>query len=200
MAFSLTHFVGMSCIGFMAIALCMATIQSVKTKFTEGKKPLTSYTTLQRISKIQCVERCSKEKQTGGCTLAGYNKATKTCYLSVDDAQDVLDTTDEMFGVFFYKPDQTGRFHVMLWSNIKMLNLASIKGIISVKTAIYTISFYRLRSAASRCKRDNCCVLHYTAGINSKVHVRCWLWDQRSRSNQLSLFWMGGRTAMCHRC
>ena len=98
----------------------MATIQSVKTKFTEGKKPSTSHTTLQRTSKIQCVERCSKEQQTGACTLAGYNKATRTCYLSVDDPQDVLDTTDEMLGVFFFGP---GRFHVMLWSQIKMLNL-----------------------------------------------------------------------------
>ena len=94
----------------MSIALCMATIQSVKTKFTEGKKLSTSHTTLQKISKIKCVERCSKEKQTGGCTLAGYNKATRTCYLSVDGPHDVLDTTDDMFGVFFYEPDQAGKF------------------------------------------------------------------------------------------
>jgi len=112
MAFSLTYFVGISCFGLMSIALCMATIQSVKTKFKEGKKLSTSHTTLQRISKIQCVERCSKGKQTGACTLAGYNKATKTCYLSVDDAQDVLDTTDETFGVFFYEPDLTGRLQI----------------------------------------------------------------------------------------
>jgi len=111
MAFSLTYCVGISCIGLMTIALCMATIQSVKTKFTEGKKLSTSHTTLQGISKIKCVEKCSKEKQTGGCTLAGYNKATKTCYLSVDGPQDVFDTTDEMFGVFFYEPDQAGIFH-----------------------------------------------------------------------------------------
>jgi len=42
------------------------------------------------------------------CTLAGYNKATKTCYPSVDDTQDVLDTTGEMTGVFFYEPGLTG--------------------------------------------------------------------------------------------
>ena len=107
----------------MTIALGMATIQSVKTKFTQGKKPLTSHTTLQGISKIQCVERCSKEKLTGACTLAGYNKATKTCHLSVDDPQDVLDTTDEMVGVFFYEPGQKGRFQVMISPQTKMLNL-----------------------------------------------------------------------------
>jgi len=111
MTFSLKYFVGISCIGLMNFALCMATIQTVQTKFTEGKKLSTSYTTLQRISKVKCVEICSKEKQTGGCTLAGYNKATRTCYLSVDGPQDVLDTTDEMFGVFFYEPDQAGIFY-----------------------------------------------------------------------------------------
>jgi len=88
----------------------MATVQSVTTKFTEGKILSTSYTTLLKISKIQCVERCNKEKKTNGCTLAGYNKATRSCYLSVDGPQDVLDTTDEMHGVFFYEPDQTGIF------------------------------------------------------------------------------------------
>jgi len=49
---------------------------------------------------------CGKmqQRQTGGCTLAGYNKATRSCYLRVD----VLDTTDETYGVFFYEPGQTG--------------------------------------------------------------------------------------------
>jgi len=93
----------------LTVSLCTANIQSVITKFTEGKKVSTSYTTLQKISKTQCVERCNKEKQTGRCTLAGYNKATRSCYLSVDGPQDVLDTTDEMYGVFFYESEQTGK-------------------------------------------------------------------------------------------
>ena len=92
----------------LTVSLCTANIQSVITKFTEGKKLSTSYTTLQKISKIQCVERCNKDRQTGGCTLAGYNKATRSCYLSVDGPQDVLDTEDEAYGVFFYEPGQTG--------------------------------------------------------------------------------------------
>jgi len=55
------------------------------------------------------VERCNKERQNGRCTLAGYNKATKTCYLSVDDPHNALDTPDEMAGVFFYEPDPNGK-------------------------------------------------------------------------------------------
>jgi len=85
---------------FVAISLCYADIQSVTTKFTEKKCVATSHTTLQKISKIKCVEKCNQERQKGRCTLAGYNKATKTCYISVDNPLDVVDTTDEMFGVF----------------------------------------------------------------------------------------------------
>jgi len=86
----------------VTITICTAIIQSVATKFTENKIVLTSHTELQMISKIKCVERCSKERQNGMCTLAGYNKSTKTCYLSVDNPQSVLNTTDEMSGVFFF--------------------------------------------------------------------------------------------------
>ena len=82
--------------------MCAATSQSVTTKFTERKRVLTSHTTLHNISKIKCVERCNKESQNSMCTLAEYNKSTKTCYLSVDNPQDVLNTTDEMTGVFFF--------------------------------------------------------------------------------------------------
>jgi len=112
MASSLKYCVGILCIGFMTISLCTTTLQSVTTELTEGKKLSTSYKTLQRISKIQCVERCNKEKQTGGCTLAGYNKATKSCFLSVDGPQDILDA-DKTYGVFFYEPEQTGIFQFL---------------------------------------------------------------------------------------
>ena len=106
---SLNDCVRHSLILLVTIALCSATIQSVTTRFTEKKSVATTHTTLQNISKIKCVEKCNKEKQNGRCTLAGYNKATNTCYLSVDDPQDALDTTDDMYGVFFYEP-QSGTF------------------------------------------------------------------------------------------
>jgi len=93
----------------VTITISTATIQNVTTWFTEKKSVATSHTTLQRISKIKCVDRCNKERQNGMCNLAGYNKATQTCYLSIDDPQDVLDTTDEMTGVFFYDPGPTSR-------------------------------------------------------------------------------------------
>jgi len=114
MAFYFKHFVGIALICLVKNYMCTATIQSVATKFTGGKKLSTSYSTLEKISKIQCVERCNKDKQTGGCTLAGYNKATRNCYLSVDGPQDVLDTTDEAYGVFFYEQDQTGNNQILL--------------------------------------------------------------------------------------
>jgi len=101
-------FVTSAIILFVAISLSNANTQSVTTMFTEKKCVATSHTTLQKISKIKCVEKCNQERQNGRCTLAGYNKATKTCYLSVDDPQDVLDTTDDMTGVFFYEPKHSG--------------------------------------------------------------------------------------------
>jgi len=95
------HFFGFSILFLLTLNMCTANIQSVMTTFTEKTRVATSHTTLQNISDIQCVRKCSKERQTGGCTLAGYNKATVTCYLSIDDPQDVLGTSDEMSGVFF---------------------------------------------------------------------------------------------------
>jgi len=92
------------------ITICTATIKSVATKFTEKKIVATSHTTLQNISKIKCVERCNQDRQSGQCTLAGYNKSAKTCYLSVDNPQDVLNTTDEMSGVFFFGMIKEYRF------------------------------------------------------------------------------------------
>jgi len=77
-------------------------MQSVATKFTEKRSVATSHTTLHNISKMKCVEKCKREQQNGMCTLAGYNKSTKTCYLSRDNPQDVLNTTDEGSGVYFF--------------------------------------------------------------------------------------------------
>ena len=104
MACCFKHFLRTLFILLGTVSLCTATVQSVMTTFTEKKTVATSHTTLQKLSNIQCVERCNNERQTGGCTVAGYNKATKTCYLSVDDSHDVLNTTDDMAGVFFYEP------------------------------------------------------------------------------------------------
>jgi len=116
MAFCLDNIVwSLTCLLF-TISLCNATIQSVTTKFTEKKSVTTSYATLNTVSKIKCVERCNQDRKNGRCSLAGYNKATKTCYLSDDDPLNALDTDDEMAGVFFYEQDLTGIFQMSFLS------------------------------------------------------------------------------------
>ena len=114
MPFFLEHFVRFSIMFLLTMTLCMATIQSVTTTFTEKRNVATSHTTLHTISRIKCVEKCNKERQTGGYTLAGYNKATKTCYLSVDNPQDVVDirVDDEMSDVFFFGLDPRGMYNM----------------------------------------------------------------------------------------
>jgi len=95
----------------LTISLCDANIQSVTSEFTEKKSVATSHTTLRNISKIKCVEMCNKERQNGRCTLAGYDKRTKTCYLSDDDPMNVLDNDDEMIGIF-YLQDLNGTYSI----------------------------------------------------------------------------------------
>ena len=119
MAFFLEHFVRTAIILLLTISLCYADIQSVATKFTEMKSVVTSYVTLQDISKIKCVEKCNKERQNNRCTLAAYDKRTKTCYLSDDDPMNVLDTENKMIGVFFYEPCVTGISTFLFKQNIK---------------------------------------------------------------------------------
>ena len=119
MAFCVEHFVRTSIVILLTVPLCNATIESVRFTFIEKKSVNTTHTSLHDISDIQCVRKCNKEKQNGRCTLAGYDKRTKTCYLSVDDPLSVFDTNDEMIGVFsyemtdvnYYEPEVTGIIH-----------------------------------------------------------------------------------------
>ena len=82
--------------------LSKANIQTIATTFTRGKAVATSHTVLHSVSKSQCVEKCKK----GTCVVAGYNTATRACYLSVDSQQDVIDVADESSGVFFLQGTQ----------------------------------------------------------------------------------------------
>jgi len=104
MDFDVEHFVRNLIIVLVSVTLCTATSESVMARFTENKNVATSHTTLQNVSDIQCVRKCNKERQRGMCTLAEYNKATKACYLSVDEPHAALDTADEMTGVFVLEP------------------------------------------------------------------------------------------------
>ena len=108
MALYLKIIIRTSVILLLTISLCMASIQSVTTRFTGNKRVATRHTTLHNISDIQCVRKCYREQQNGMCTLAGYNKTIETCYLSVNNPENVMDTTDKMSGVFFYEADSIG--------------------------------------------------------------------------------------------
>ena len=89
-------------IGLVFIVLhCGALIIEKDTRFVNRKCVGTSRMTLQQYSKIKCVQKCHEENTKGLCNVAGYNKATKTCYLSMDSHQDVLDVADDMSGVYF---------------------------------------------------------------------------------------------------
>jgi len=84
----------------MTIALCSTTVQEVRTQFVKNKLLSTIYATKQPMSQLYCVEWCSRERQSGKCTIAGYNKSSKTCKLSMDYQHNLLDVADETTGVF----------------------------------------------------------------------------------------------------
>jgi len=84
----------------LTIAFCSADIQEVRTQFITNKVLSSSYATKQHISKLKCVEWCSRDRKMGKCKMAGYNKYSKTCSLSMDNPADALDVADEMTGVF----------------------------------------------------------------------------------------------------
>jgi len=87
---------------------CGAIIIEKDTRFVNRKCVGTSRMTLQQYSKIKCVQKCHEESTKGLCNVAGYNKATQTCYLSIDSHQNVLDVADEMSGVYFM---EKGKVH-----------------------------------------------------------------------------------------
>ena len=98
-----------------SVALSSANIQvqQMNTTFITGKTVPTSHTSLQRYSKAQCVKKCLEEGKKGACSIAGYNEATRVCYLSTDSEDDVVDVADEMAGVFVVTQPQQGT-HVFL--------------------------------------------------------------------------------------
>jgi len=90
-------------------ALSSANIQDILKAFATGKAVATSHTSLQQSSKIQCVKKCFEEGRKGACNVAGYNKATKVCYLSTDREDEVVDVADELSGVFFVPQPTQGK-------------------------------------------------------------------------------------------
>jgi len=95
-------------LSFFILPKCEATLSSASANFTKGKAVLTNHTTIQPYSKIQCAEKCFEEGRYGRCIVAGYNKALKARYLSVDAEENVVDVADEMSGVFYTKNGEYG--------------------------------------------------------------------------------------------
>jgi len=77
-------------------------IEDIKTEFIKGKYVSTSHTTLQSYSKIECVKKCYEEGKKGNCNVAGYDKSTKSCHLSLDMDTDVVDAAVEASGVYIF--------------------------------------------------------------------------------------------------
>ena len=122
-----TFVVGM----LVTISLSYAEIQDFKATFIKGKTVASSYLTIERYSKVQCVEKCYNEGKEGRCSIAEYSKATRSCKLSMDSQYDVLDSSDVSSGVFIYQePPVTtqGKFYDKLKlsvSNVWHLQLSS---------------------------------------------------------------------------
>jgi len=88
---------------FITIALCSAKKQEVRMQFVRNKVLFTSYATKLNISELNCARWCARDKQVGKCKMAGYNKHSKSCSLSMDNPEDALDVADERTGVFVIK-------------------------------------------------------------------------------------------------
>ena len=84
----------------ITVALTRATIEEVRATFVAQRQVTNSHAVLPDYSMIQCVRACLSEGQKGMCNVAGYNKVTQTCYLSMDDPQDVVSVGDKNIGVF----------------------------------------------------------------------------------------------------
>lgn len=91
-------------VSIVAFSQSLAELQDFEATFMK-RKTVNSYLTIKRYSKIQCAEKCFKERKQGRCSIAAYDKASKSCRLSMGTLQDVVDTLDDSSGVFIYQPD-----------------------------------------------------------------------------------------------
>ena len=93
------------------LILSSANKQGIYTTFTKGKAVASSHTNLQQCSQIQCVRKCFEEGKKGACSVAGYNKATKVCYLSTDSEDAIVDVADDLSGVFLVPQPTQGNLN-----------------------------------------------------------------------------------------
>jgi len=76
-----------------------ADVYLYKATFITRKILPTKYLTIQPFSIIQCAAKCYEEERQGRCSIAGYNTATKSCFLSMDSWNDAIDFPDDSFGI-----------------------------------------------------------------------------------------------------
>jgi len=91
-----------------AIYFANANIQQERAQLSLGKRVSSSHTAIQPYSKIQCVKKCVEEGRRGRCSVAGYDKDTQTCYLSINSMDSVMETPEEVSGVFVFQQQETG--------------------------------------------------------------------------------------------
>jgi len=80
-----------------------ADFREFMTYFMARKTVATSYLKIECHSSIRCVELCYEERKRGLCNIAAFNKATKSCLLSTDTQQDVVDFSDDSSSVFIFQ-------------------------------------------------------------------------------------------------
>jgi len=101
----------------LLIGICHANVnvqEEVTATLTSKRSVLSSHTVIQPFSKIQCVKKCVEEGRRGRCTVAGYNKDTKTCYLSINNQESVITSPDENSGIFVIQLQATGNTRILL--------------------------------------------------------------------------------------
>ena len=109
-----------------------ADFQQFTVTFIERKTVSTCYKTIEPFSEVQCAEKCYAEGQQGRCTIAGYNKATQSCRLSMDSQQDVVNSQDEWDSVFIYQQELIFTTQGIWETSMKTLFLSDI----SILTAL----------------------------------------------------------------
>jgi len=92
----------LACVALLLVttSICDANMWTSVTEFTKGKAVSTSYKTFERFSEVQCVKKCNDERKNDMCNVAGYNKTSRVCTLSIDNQEDLVDVADDMAGVF----------------------------------------------------------------------------------------------------
>ncbi|WAR30230.1 HMCT-like protein [Mya arenaria] len=61
----------------------------------KGQKVSTFTSSIPAVSLIKCESMCSLRKRNGMCNICGYDKTSKTCFLSDDNEDDIILTSDD---------------------------------------------------------------------------------------------------------